>query len=201
MIKTRSARLRGNIRGNIQIVRSGRPAGRCLLDQTADCVTSPTSSRGQDSGTGRTGSAAAPPGLVEAEGTNPGACAIGWRHVRHRSVRLAVRDARPTLRRAHQHQRHARAPRHGLPLGRGPGLLPGRALPGVVRRPERPDSALGRIRRACLGVPVAGRLHQRSHRRSPGPAGQLRAPRAPSDPHRASTARSPCWPTATRGSA
>ena len=73
-------------------------------------------------------------------------------------VRLAVRDAGRTLRRAHQHQRHARASRHGLPLGRGPGLLPGRALPGLVRHPERPHPALGRMRRRmsrCSGRPPA----------------------------------------------
>ena len=71
-----------------------------------------------------------------------------------------------------------------LPLGRGPCLLPGRPLPGVVRHPQRPHPALGRVRRERLRVPLARGLHQRPHRRPPGPPGQLRAPRAPGHAHR-----------------
>ena len=89
---------------------------------------------------------------------------------------------------------------HRRPLDRGPGLLPGRPVPGVQRHPERPDAALGRDDRRGRRVPAARRLRQRPHRRPPGPAGQLRARQPPGHPHRARRHRSPCSPTATRAS-
>ena len=44
------------------------------------------------------------------------------------------------------------------------------------------------------------RLRQRAHRGPPRPAGQLRARRPAGDQGPSPTARSPCWPTATRAS-
>ena len=126
--------------------------------------------------------------------------ALGWWHVRRRTVRLAVRDARPALRRGHQPGREARAPRERLPLGRGPRLLPGGPLPGVVRHPQRPDAALGRVRRSVSefrsprGTPTATPSIARAGWSA---ASTSRA----ASPAPRSTARSPCWPTATRASA
>ena len=82
---------------------------------------------------------------------------------RFRKLALAIRARREAL--------------HRLPLGRGTGLVRGRALPGLVRHSQRPHAALGRDRRLGLGVPPAGDEQQRPHGRPAGPAGLVRAPR------------------------
>ena len=80
----------------------------------------------------------------------------------------------------------------GLPLGGGAGLVPGGPLPRLERHPERPPAALGRVQRLRRRLSAPGRLHERQHRRPPGPAPQLRARRAPGHAAPSSTVRSPC---------
>ena len=79
----------------------------------------------------------------------------------------------------------ARPPLRGLPLGRGPGVLPRPPRAGVVRHPERPHAALRRGDGRRRRVPLARGLHQRPHGRPPGPAGQLRARQPARHAHRA----------------
>ena len=55
----------------------------------------------------------------------------------------------------------------------------------LVGHSERPDAALRRDRRVRERVPQSGGQHQRAYGRPAGPAGQLRAWRAPRQPHRA----------------
>ena len=71
------------------------------------------------------------------------------------------------------------------PLVRGPRLLPGRPLPRLVRHPERPADALGRVLGRRLDLRAALPQPERPHRRPRGPARRLRAPRPLRQPHRA----------------
>ena len=88
----------------------------------------------------------------------------------------------------------------GCAWAEGPAWSPGwRSLVWSDIPNDRHD-ALGRVERRGRRLPLSRRPHQRQHRRSPGPADQLRARRPPRQPHRVRRHGDDASPTATRAS-
>ena len=83
----------------------------------------------------------------------------------------------------------------GCRWAEGPVWFAGRQLPGLERHPQQPHAALGAGRdrqRGSVSVFRANSNYSNGNTRDrEGRLDHLRARRAPRDPHRASTARSP----------
>ena len=126
---------------------------------------------------------------------------LGWRHVQRRSLRLALRDARPALRRDHQPRRSSSSA--WPPAAAGPRARPTSRPAATWCGPTSPTTG------CCAGT-SATEHSRRSGRPRDTPTATPSIARAgwsaastsrAGSPEPRATARSPCWPTATRASA